>query len=156
MQNFNRLTETDQNDAVNNSGRKITERCREHVNTLPSPAQILVQTTMIALTQRSKYWFLFHHVVLLLCPGHGLSLPDVPRVPDPHTRPAAGEAPAAQDLPAPAGPALTTDRLGREETGEVGPGQVLPGVVAQVGQQPLVPSLATVQADLVTEHHLED
>ena len=91
-------------------------------------------------------------------PGFGLrqrfSLLDVPLVPDPHTWPARSEAPEPKNVSAPVCPAVTADSLGWEEAGEILPGQLQLGVVTQVAQQPLVTSLATVQAHLVTEHHL--
>ena len=87
--------------------------------------------------------------------GHGLPFLDVPRVPDPHTGLAGGEAPSSQDLLSPVRPAVTADSLGWQQTGEILPGLLQLGVVTEVSQQSLVTSLATVKADLVTEHHLK-
>ena len=64
--------------------------------------------------------------------------------------------PSPADLPAPVPftfPALKP--LGQEGW-EVRPGPLLPQVVTEVGEEPLVPPLAAVEADLVTEHHLDN
>ena len=87
--------------------------------------------------------------------GESLPGPDVSLVPDPDTGGAAGVAPPAQHLPGPVPLAVTAEHLLGQNSGEQLPVQLHLDVVTQVGQESLVPLLATVLTHSVLEHHLE-
>ena len=116
--------------------------------------QILLLTT-ITLTERSKYWFLFHHVVPPLGLSQGFSFLDIPRVPDPHTRRTVSVAPHSQDLLGPVALTVHTKLLPWQISTEEPSVHLDLEVVTEVGYQSLVALLATVHADLVPEDHLK-
>ena len=87
--------------------------------------------------------------------GESLPGPDVSLVPDPDTGGAAGVAPPAEHLPGPVPLAVTAEHLLGQNSGEQLPVQLDLDVVTQVGQESLVPLLATVLTHSVLEHHLQ-